>query len=420
MNGMTITEKILSRASGNPARAGDVVEANIDLAMATDITTGLSAQVFAEMGAEKVFDPKKIALVNDHFTPPKDIKTAELAQTMRRFAKRYSVEHFFEIGRSGICHNIIPDSGLVVPGDVVVGADSHTCTYGALGAFSTGMGSTDIAAAWSLGKLWFKVPETIRIVLTGTLPKFVCGKDVILQVIGALGVDGALNQSMEFCGPALAKLPMSDRFTLCNMAVEAGAKTGIIAPDNITMEYLKGRAKREPQILASDQDASFAAEKTFDISKLEPLVAEPYLPSNVKRISQMEPVKIDQVLIGSCTNGRIEDFRAAAQILRGKKAHPETRLLLLPGTHEVVRLMAEEGLISIFMECGATLCPPGCGPCIGGHMGVLGENEVGLYTTNRNFRGRNGHPSSKVYLCGPSVAAASAIQGVIFDPNRLK
>ena len=415
---MTITEKIFAAHAGKDSvKAGELVYASIDLVMGTDVTVPLAVEVFKQIGAEKVFDSKKIALVNDHFVPAKDIQAAGLSKTMREFAIKHGIENYFEVGRSGICHCIVPDSGLVVPGDLVIGADSHTCTYGALGAFATGVGSTDMAASWALGENWFKVPPTVKIVYKGKLKEMVGGKDMILHTIGMLGVEGALYCSIEFTGEVIQQLPLADRFTICNMAIEAGAKAGIMEADEKVYSYLSGRTKRNYTLYQSDKDARYKEVIEIDISDLEPQVAFPYLPSNVKPISQVDSIKIDQVVIGSCTNGRMEDFRAAAEVLKGKQVAPYVRLIAIPATQEIYLQMMEEGLLKTFIQAGATISPPTCGPCIGGHMGILAENEVGLYTTNRNFKGRNGHLTSKVYLCSPVVAAASAVTGLITDPR---
>ncbi len=416
--GMTITEKIFAAHAGRDSvQAGELVYAHIDLVMGTDVTVPLAVEVFKQIGADRVFDSMKIALVNDHFVPAKDIQAAGLSKAMREFAVTYGIQNYFEVGRSGICHCIVPDSGLVVPGDLVIGADSHTCTYGALGAFATGVGSTDMAAAWALGENWFKVPQTIKIVYKGKPPEMVGGKDIILHTIGMLGVEGALYCALEFTGQVIEQLPLSDRFTICNMAIEAGAKGGIIKADEEVFTYLKGRTSRNHTAYKSDPDARYKDVIEINVSNLEPQIAFPYLPSNVKPITQVESIKVDQVVIGSCTNGRIEDFRAAAAMLKGKQVAPYVRLITIPTTQEIYLQMIREGLIETFIEAGATISPPTCGPCIGGHMGILAENEVGLYTTNRNFKGRNGHPTSKVYLCSPVVAAASAVTGLITDPR---
>jgi 3-isopropylmalate/(R)-2-methylmalate dehydratase large subunit len=418
--GMTITEKIFAAHAGQEnVKPNDLLFAKLDLVMGTDVTVPLSVEVFEKMGVRKVFDPGKIALVNDHFVPAKDVKAAGLSKIMREFAREQKIGNYFEVGRSGICHALIPEEGLVLPGDLVVGADSHTCTYGALGAFATGIGSTDMATSWALGENWFRVPPSIKVIYNGKLPEMVGGKDVILYTIGQLGVDGAVYCSLEFTGEVIKDLPLSDRFTICNMAIEAGAKGGIMEADEKVIEYVTERNRREYVIYRSDDDAEYLKTYEFDVSDLEPQVALPYLPSNVKPISEMEPVKIDQVVIGSCTNGRLEDFHSAAQLLKGRRVHHDVRLIVIPSTQEILKRMISEGLIQVFIDSGAVISPPTCGPCIGGHMGVLAENEVGLYTTNRNFKGRNGHPTSKVYLCSPVIAAASAIRGVIADPRRL-
>jgi 3-isopropylmalate/(R)-2-methylmalate dehydratase large subunit len=417
---MTIAEKILAAHAGVPAvRAGELHFAKLDLVMGTDVTTALSAEVFAQMGATQVFDAGKIALVNDHFVPAKDIAAATLAQTMKRFAERHGIRHYFELGKSGICHTLIPDEGLVVPGDLVIGADSHTCTYGALGAFSTGVGSTDMAAAWVLGETWFRVPETIRAIFRGRLSEWVGGKDLILSLVADLGEEGARYKALEFTGEAIEALPMAGRFTVCNMAIEAGAKTGIIPADEVTRDYLDGRATRNGAYFRSDPDAHYARTVEYDVSGLEPLVACPYSPANVKPVSQVDALPVDQVVLGSCTNGRVEDFRVAAAILKSRVVHSRVRLIAIPGSQAVFRQLLREGIIGVLAEAGATISPPTCGPCIGGHMGVLGPGERGLFTTNRNFKGRNGHPTSEVYLSGPAVAAATAVTGRITDPRRL-
>lgn len=417
---MTITEKIFASHCGRDSvKAGELIYANVDLVMGTDVTVPLAVEVFSQIGAEDVFDNTKIALVNDHFVPAKDIMAAGLSKAMRSFALKYKIQNYFEVGRSGICHCIVPDSGLVVPGDLVIGADSHTCTYGALGAVATGVGSTDMAASWALGENWFKVPPSIKIIYKGTIPEMICGKDIILHTIGRLGVEGALYCALEFTGEVMEQLSLADRFTICNMAIEAGAKTGIVEADQAVFDYLKHKTDNPYVIHTSDTDAQYADVIEFDISELEPQIAIPYLPSNVKPISQVEPIKIDQVVIGSCTNGRIEDFRMAAEVLKGKEVAPYLRLIVIPATQEVYLQMMAEGILKTLIEAGATVSPPTCGPCIGGHMGILAENEVGLYTTNRNFKGRNGHVTSKVYLSSPLVAAASAVKGVITDPRTL-
>jgi 3-isopropylmalate/(R)-2-methylmalate dehydratase large subunit len=418
--GMTIAEKILAAHSGRDrVKPGDLLFADLDMVMGTDVTVPLSVDVFHQMGATRVFDPTKIVLVNDHFVPAKDVKAAELSKTMREFARKHAIPNYFEVGRSGICHIIVPDSGLVKPGDLVIGADSHTCTYGALGALATGVGSTDMAAGWALGKGWFRVPHTIKVVFDGMLPPMIGGKDLILLAISKIGVDGARYQVIEFSGPVIDALPMASRFTIANMAVEAGAKSGIIAPDDTTRAYLEDNASWQHRDVLPDADAEYIKEFAFDVSSLEPMVAKPYLPSNAVPVSEVTGIRIDQVVIGSCTNGRIEDFRAAWEILKGRKVHSDVRLIVIPSSPNVLQMMIQEGLLEGFVSVGAAIGPPTCGPCIGGHMGILAKDEVGLYTTNRNFVGRNGHPTSRVYISGPQVAAASAVTGYITDPRDI-
>jgi 3-isopropylmalate/(R)-2-methylmalate dehydratase large subunit len=416
--GMTIAEKIIARHSGKKkVTAGEVVTAKLDLVMGTDIASPLAIKVFREMKADRVWDPEKIVLVNDHFVPAKDVRSADFSATLREFAREFGIKHYLEVGRSGISHVIIPEKGFVMPGDLVIGADSHTCTFGALGAFGTGVGSTDMATGCALGELWFKVPETIRITYKGKIGKWVAGKDIILYTLGKLGVRGALYRCIEYTGEAVKSMPMADRFTLANMAIEMGAKTGIIASDEETKRWLAGRNDRPFEEITSDPDAHFAQELEIDTSEIELLVALPHLPSNVKAVREIEHTHIDEVFIGTCTNGRIEDFRIAARILKGRKVAEGTRLIIIPGSQGVHLDMAKEGLIEVFLEAGAAVSTPGCGPCIGGHMGVLGKGEVGLFTSNRNFVGRCGDPTSKVYLSGPAVAAASAIAGYIVHPD---
>lgn len=416
----TISQKIFTRHSGKSSvQPGELVFAQVDLVLGTDVTVALSVEVFKRMGAEKLFDPDRIALVNDHFVPAKDVKAAELCRIMRNFAREMGVKHYFEVGRSGICHVILPDQGLVKPGDLIVGADSHTCTYGALGAFSTGIGSTDMAAAWALGELWFKIPASIKINLAGIPQKWVGGKDYALYVIGQLGVEGALYQSLEFSGEAVENLAMDGRFTLCNMAIEAGAKAGIVPYDGVTAGFMSQFPALKYEPVTADQDAEYSAVYDFDISNLELQVAEPYLPSNAVPVSKVEGLKIEQVVIGSCTNGRMSDFHQAAEAMKGRQVADGVRLIVIPSTQKITLDLIDSGLAKVFTEAGAVISPPTCGPCIGGHMGVLGEGETGLYTTNRNFVGRNGHPSSKVYLTGPAVAGASAVAGKIIHPDNL-
>lgn len=418
--GQTITEKILAAHAGKAAvEPGELITAKLDLVLGNDITAPIAIREFEKTGAECVFDTEKIALVPDHSTPAKDIKSAQQVKEMRQFARKYGITHFFEIGRVGIEHTLLPDEGLVLPGDAVIGADSHTCTYGAIGAFSTGIGSTDLAAAMALGECWFRVPETIRFVYYGKLNRWVSGKDLILYTIGKIGVDGALYCSMEFTGEVIDRLPMADRFTMCNMAIEAGGKNGIIAPDDITLEYVRSRAKREFQVYRSDPDACYKDTVEINCSELEPQVSFPHLPENAKPLSQVGDVPIDQSVIGSCTNGRIEDLRIAAEVLRGRKVHPDVRLIIFPATQQIYKQAMKEGLLEVFVDAGAAVSTPTCGPCLGGHMGCLAEGERAIATTNRNFVGRMGHPKSEVYLASPAVAAASAVLGRIGGPDEL-
>jgi 3-isopropylmalate/(R)-2-methylmalate dehydratase large subunit len=418
---MTLAEKILAHKLGVPkVSAGELVEVPVDLTLANDITGPLAIKVFESTCINKVFDPEKIALVMDHFTPNKDIKSAEQVRICREFAKKYGIKHYYEGGVCGIEHALLPELGLIVPGDVVIGADSHTCTYGALSAFATGVGSTDLAAAWITGKTWFKVPETIKFVYYGKLKPWVTGKDLILYTIGDIGVDGALYKSMEFTGEVIERLSMAERMTMANMAVEAGAKVGLMVADEKTLEYLKGRAKKEPVILHPDKDANYVDVREYDVSKIDLVVALPHLPSNVKFVKDLgEKIYIDQVVIGSCTNGRYEDLLMAAKVLKGRKVNPNVRCIIIPATPEVYRQALKTGLLEVFVEAGAIISPPTCGPCLGGHMGILAKGERAVATTNRNFVGRMGHPESEVYLSGPAVAAASAVLGYIGTPEEL-
>jgi 3-isopropylmalate/(R)-2-methylmalate dehydratase large subunit len=419
--GMTITEKILAAHAGlDEVVPGQLINAKLDLVLANDVTAPVSIREFARLGKESVFDSKRIALVPDHFAPNKDIQSAEQCKIMRDFARKHDVEHYFEIGRMGIEHCLLPEQGLTLPGDCIIGADSHTCTYGALGAFATGVGSTDLAAGMATGEAWFRVPESLKFFFYGNKwNNWVGGKDLILYIIGKIGVDGARYQSMEFAGEAIDYLSMDNRFTICNMAIEAGAKNGIIAPDAKTLEYVNGRAKREFKVYASDADASYAETFEINIADIEPQVAFPHLPENTRPVREATHVKIDQVVIGSCTNGRLEDLRLAAQILKGKQAHREIRLLVFPGTQEIYRQAMAEGIIDTLVQAGAAVSTPTCGPCLGGHMGILAKGERALATTNRNFVGRMGHPESEVYLCNPAVAAASAVLGRIASPEEV-
>lgn len=414
--GMTLTQKILANKSGEKkVSPGQLIMANTDMVLGNDITTPVAIDEFYKIGCETVFHKNKIALVSDHFTPNKDIKSAELNKKMRVFAHKYGITNYFDVGDAGIEHALLPEKGLVLPGDVIIGADSHTCTYGALGAFSTGVGSTDMAGAMATGKVWLKVPEAIRFRLTGRLSKFVSGKDLILSIIGRIGVDGALYRSMEFTGSGVASLTMDDRFTVSNMSVEAGAKNGIFPVDEKTTAYLSQHAQGKAiAAYEADKDACYAQEYEIDLSALEPVIAMPHLPSNVRNISEVGAVPIDQVVIGSCTNGRIGDLRTAAEILAGR--HVAVRTIIIPATQEIYLKALEEGLIQIFVEAGAVVSPPTCGPCLGGHMGVLASGERCVSTTNRNFVGRMGHPDSEVYLASPAVAAQSAVEGRIASP----
>ncbi len=418
--GMTITEKILaSHAGKKEVLPGDLIMAKVDIALGNDITAPLSIEEFKKAGAKKVFNKERVVLVPDHFAPNKDIKSAQQVRMLKNFAKEYKITNYFEMGRMGIEHALLPEEGLVLPGDVIIGADSHTCTYGALGAFSTGVGSTDLAAAMITGEIWFKVPETMKFIFYGKLKKWVTGKDLILYTIGKIGVDGALYKAMEFTGEVIDNLPMDGRFTMANMAIEAGAKNGIIAPDDITMEYVEDRAKRKFKTYNSDKDASYCEVFEFNGKDIEPQVAFPHLPSNTKPISKAGNVRIDQAVIGSCTNGRISDLREAASVLKGKKIHKDVRLIVIPATQRIYKMAMDEGLIDIFIDAEAVVSTPTCGPCLGGHMGVLSEGERAISTTNRNFVGRMGHPKSEVYLSNPAVAAASAVLGRICSPDEI-
>jgi len=418
--GMTMTQKILAAHAGlKEVKVGQLVMANLDLVLGNDVTTPVAVNEFNKMGVNDVFDKKKIAIVPDHFTPNKDIKSAEQCKCIREFAHEKGIENFFEVGQMGIEHALLPEKGLVVTGDVVIGADSHTCTYGALGAFSTGVGSTDMAAGMASGKCWFKIPEAIKFVITGKMQKWVCGKDVILHIIGMIGVDGALYQSMEYTGPGLANLSIDDRFTISNMAIEAGAKNGIFEVDDITLQYVKEHSTRTPIVFKADDDAQYSRVIEIDLSTIKSTVAFPHLPDNTRTIDEVGEVILDQVVIGSCTNGRIEDLRMAASIFKGKTVNPRIRTIIFPATQKIYLEALREGLIEIFIEAGIAVSTPTCGPCLGGHMGILAKGERSLSTTNRNFVGRMGHPQSEVYLCSPAVAAASAITGKISSPEEV-
>ena len=415
---MTISEKILAaHCDRSEVKPGDLIEARLDFVFANDITAPMSIRVFNEAGGERVFDPERVAMIPDHFVPNKDIQSAMQAKELRDFALAQKLPHYFEVGRMGIEHVLLPEQGLVLPGDVIIGADSHTCTYGALGAFATGVGSTDLGAALVTGQTWFRVPESIRFVYQGKREPWVGGKDLILYTIGRIGVDGARYKAMEFSGPVIDHLPMNDRFTMSNMAIEAGAKVGIIAPDAVTEAYVKSRAKRPYTFYRSDDDAAYEAVHAWDISGLEPQVACPHLPENVRGVSELRDIRIDQSVIGSCTNGRLEDLRIAASILKGRKVAPHVRCIVIPGTPEVCRQALAEGLYQIFMDAEAVISTPSCGPCLGGYMGILAAGERAVSTTNRNFVGRMGHMESEVYLASPAVAAASAVTGRIAHPG---
>jgi len=418
--GMTMTQKILAAKAGlKEVHAGQFIEASLDLTLGNDITAPVAISEFERAGFQKVFDRDKIALVPDHFTPNKDIKAAQQCKQIREFAGKYEITNYFEVGEMGIEHCLIPEKGLAVPGDAIIGADSHTCTYGALGAFATGVGSTDLAAGMATGKAWFKVPAAIQFVLKGKKSKWVSGKDLILHIIGMIGVDGALYQSMEFTGEGVADLSMDDRFTIANMAIEAGAKNGIFPVDEQTIAYVKEHSSRPYKIYEADPDAEYVRVIEIDLASLRPTVAFPHLPENTKTIDEVGDVKIDQVVIGSCTNGRISDLRIAADILRGKRVKKGVRVIVLPGTQAIWLQAMEEGLARVFVEAGAVFSTPTCGPCLGGHMGILAAGERAVSTTNRNFVGRMGHTQSEVYLASPAVAAASALTGRIEDPDNI-
>ena len=419
--GMTMTQKILAaHAHLESVEAGQLIEADLDLVLGNDITSPVAIKEMEKMKVDGVFDKDKIALVPDHFVPNKDIKSAEHCKCVREFAYRNQITNYFEVGEMGIEHALLPEKGLVVAGDVVIGADSHTCTYGALGAFSTGVGSTDMAAGMATGKAWFKVPSAIRVTLTGSLPKWVSGKDVILHLIGKIGVDGALYKSLEFTGDGVSSLCMDDRFTIAIMAIEAGAKNGIFPVDDQALSYIKEHSSKTPVVYEADADAVYDEEITIDLSSLRPTIAFPHLPENTKTIDEItDEIQIDQVVIGSCTNGRIEDIRCAAEVLRGRHVAKGIRCIIIPATQAIYLQAMEEGLLKIFIEAGAIVSTPTCGPCLGGYMGVLAEGERCVSTTNRNFVGRMGHVNSEIYLASPAVAAASAVTGTISWPGAL-
>ncbi len=418
--GMTITEKIIAAHSEQQEiSAGQFVYADVDICLGNDITAPIAIEQFETLGVDKVFNPDGIVLVPDHFTPNKDIKSAQNSKLLREFAHKHQIKNYFEVGRVGIEHVLLPEQGIVSPGDLVIGADSHTCTYGAMGIFSTGVGSTDLAACYATGKVWLRVPETIKFIFNGKLNEWVSGKDLILHVIGNIGVDGARYKAMEFSGPVISGLSMDDRLAMCNMAIEAGAKNGIIEPDDCTENYVNGRAQREYKFYSSDADCKYHAIHEYDVNNLSPQVAMPNLPENVRPVEELSDISIDQIVIGSCTNGRISDLRIAAQILKDKKIHPSIRLIVIPGTQDVYLEALKEGLIEIFIKAEGVVSTPTCGPCLGGHMGILADGERALSTTNRNFAGRMGHTSSEIYLSNPAVAAASAITGKITHPEKV-
>lgn len=418
--GMTMTQKILAAHAGlAEVKAGQLIEAELDLVLGNDITSPVAINEMKKMNRQTVFDKDKIALVMDHFIPNKDIKSAENCKCCREFACRHEISNYFDVGDMGIEHALLPEKGLVVAGDAVIGADSHTCTYGALGAFSTGVGSTDMAAGMVTGKAWFKVPSAIRFELVGKPSKWVSGKDVILHIIGMIGVDGALYRSMEFTGEGIKNLSMDDRFTICNMAIEAGGKNGIFPVDETVLQYMKEHSKREFTVYEADEDAEYDETYVIDLSRLKPTVSFPHLPSNTRTIDQVGEVKIDQAVIGSCTNGRIDDIRAAAEILKGKKVAKGVRCIVIPATQAIYLQAMREGLLEIFIEAGAVVSTPTCGPCLGGYMGILAAGERCISTTNRNFVGRMGHVDSEVYLASPAVAAASAVAGKITAPEAV-
>lgn len=417
---MTMTQKILAAHAGlSEVKPGQLIEAKLDLVLGNDITSPVAIREFKKFGCDCVFDCDKVALVPDHFTPNKDIKAAEQCKTVREFANKMNITNYFEVGEVGIEHALLPEKGLVVAGDAVIGADSHTCTYGALGAFSTGVGSTDMAAAMATGKAWFKVPAALRFNLYGKKQGYVSGKDVILHIIGMIGVDGALYKSMEFTGEGLADLTMDDRLCMANMAIEAGGKNGIFEVDDKTVEYIKEHSTKPYKIYKADPDAEYEATYDIDLSKIRPTVAFPHLPSNTRTIDEVGDVAIDQVVIGSCTNGRIEDLRVAASILKNRHVKKGVRCIVIPGTQKIYLQAIHEGLVDIFINAGAIFSMPTCGPCLGGHMGILAKGERAVSTTNRNFVGRMGHPESEVYLASPAVAAASAVTGKIQNPETL-
>jgi 3-isopropylmalate/(R)-2-methylmalate dehydratase large subunit len=423
--GHTLAEKIIAahvvgaESNGHEVEPGDLVEVSVDVVLSNDITAPIALREFEKLGVDRVFDPEKIVMVADHFAPNKDIKSAEQCALIRRFAKEQGLPYHYDVGQMGIEHVLLPEKGLVLPGDLVVGADSHTCTYGAVGAFATGMGSTDIAVAMATGQIWLRVPETMRFVYTGELQPWVGGKDLILHTIGEIGVSGALYRAMEFSGPVIDGLSMAGRLTMANMAIEAGAKAGLFSVDETTTAYVEGRAQRAYHVFASDDDAGYFAALEIDVSDLRPQVALPHLPENACAVDEVPDIRIDQAVIGSCTNGRLEDLRIAADILQGRNVAADVRCIVIPGTQQVYLDALREGLIEKFIEAGAVVSTPTCGPCLGGYMGILAAGERAISTTNRNFRGRMGHADSEVYLSGPAVAAASAVVGRIVSPEEV-
>lgn len=418
--GMTMTQKILAAHAGlESVQAGQLINAKLDMVLGNDVTSPVAINEMNKFGKNSVFDKTRISLVMDHFTPNKDIQSAQNCKQVREFAAKFDIKHYYDVGTMGIEHALLPEQGIVTCGDCIIGADSHTCTYGALGAFSTGVGSTDMAAGMVMGMAWFKVPSAIKVVITGKKSKYICGKDVILDIIGRIGVDGALYQSLEFVGDGVSELSMDDRFTICNMAIECGAKNGIFPVDEKTLEYVNGRSEREYKVFEADEDAEYNRTITVDLSTLKSTVAFPHLPENTRTFDDIPEIKIDQVVIGSCTNGRMEDMRMAASVLKGKKVAKNVRTIIIPATQQIYLQCIKEGLAEIFIEAGAIVSTPTCGPCLGGHMGILAKGEKAVSTSNRNFVGRMGHTESEIYLASPAVAAASAIKGCIADPATL-
>ena len=418
--GMTMTQKILAAHAGlDSVVAGQLIEANLDMVLGNDVTSPVAINEMNKFGKDSIFDKTRISLVMDQFTPNKDIQSAENCKQVREFAKKHDIHHYYDVGNMGIEHALLPEKGIVTCGDCIIGADSHTCTYGALGAFSTGVGSTDMAAGMITGKAWFKVPSAIKVVVTGEKAPFISGKDVILHIIGKIGVDGALYKSLEFTGDGIKNLSMDDRLCISNMAIECGAKNGIFPVDTVTLEYVNGRSLREYKVYEADADAEYDSTITVDLSTLRPTVAFPHLPENTKTIDEVPEIKIDQVVIGSCTNGRMEDMRIAASVLKGRKVADGVRVIVIPATQQIYLNCVKEGLAEIFVEAGAIVSTPTCGPCLGGHMGILANGEKAVSTSNRNFVGRMGHTKSEIYLASPAVAAASAVKGYIADPAKI-